>query len=113
MRPVQAGVFGRHMRVAAGLAGLLLTTEVMIAEAPKDEADHAHGAPGGMAQVLNEYVSWTFVGLRVHAIASTTGRTLRPSFSALTRELEPSRRPTVTSTPESRRFSACAWPWLP
>jgi uncharacterized protein len=28
-------------------AGLLLTTEVMIAEAPKDE-EHAHGAPGGM-----------------------------------------------------------------
>ncbi|MFC4309498.1 chaperonin GroEL [Steroidobacter flavus] len=32
---------------AASVAGLLLTTEVMIAEAPKDEADHAHGAPGG------------------------------------------------------------------
>jgi chaperonin GroEL len=34
---------------AASVAGLLLTTEVMIAEAPKDEADHAHGGgmPGG------------------------------------------------------------------
>jgi chaperonin GroEL len=32
---------------AASVAGLLLTTEVMIAEAPKDE-DHAHPAPGGM-----------------------------------------------------------------
>jgi chaperonin GroEL len=33
---------------AASVAGLLLTTEVMIAEAPKDE-EHAHaGAPGGM-----------------------------------------------------------------
>jgi chaperonin GroEL len=31
---------------AASVAGLLLTTEVMIAEAPKDEHDHAHGAPG-------------------------------------------------------------------
>ncbi len=31
---------------AASVAGLLLTTEVMIAEAPKEEADHAHGAPG-------------------------------------------------------------------
>ncbi|MEO8061675.1 MAG: chaperonin GroEL [Pseudomonadota bacterium] len=31
---------------AASVAGLLLTTEVMIAEAPKDD-DHAHGAPGG------------------------------------------------------------------
>jgi chaperonin GroEL len=34
---------------AASVAGLLLTTEVMIAEAPKEEADHAHGAGmGGM-----------------------------------------------------------------
>jgi chaperonin GroEL len=33
---------------AASVAGLLLTTEVMVAEAPKDEAEHSHGAPGGM-----------------------------------------------------------------
>ncbi|RYZ62523.1 MAG: molecular chaperone GroEL, partial [Proteobacteria bacterium] len=32
---------------AASVAGLLLTTEVMISEAPKDEGDHGHGAPGG------------------------------------------------------------------
>jgi len=32
---------------AASVAGLLLTTEVMIAEAPKEEAEHAHGG-GGM-----------------------------------------------------------------
>jgi chaperonin GroEL len=32
---------------AASVAGLLLTTEVMIADAPKDESEHAHGAPGG------------------------------------------------------------------
>jgi len=32
---------------AASVAGLLLTTEVMIADAPKDEADHAHMPPGG------------------------------------------------------------------
>ena len=32
---------------AASVAGLLLTTEVMIAEAPKDEHDHVHPAPGG------------------------------------------------------------------
>ena len=31
---------------SASVAGLLLTTEVMIAEAPKDE-EHNHGAPGG------------------------------------------------------------------
>jgi hypothetical protein len=33
---------------AASVAGLLLTTEVMIAEAPKDESGHVHPAPGGM-----------------------------------------------------------------
>jgi chaperonin GroEL len=33
---------------AASVAGLLLTTEVMVAEAPKDEAEHGHGSPGGM-----------------------------------------------------------------
>jgi chaperonin GroEL len=33
---------------AASVAGLLLTTEVMIAEAPKDEAEHSHGPGGGM-----------------------------------------------------------------
>jgi chaperonin GroEL len=33
---------------SASVSGLLLTTEVMIAEAPKDEAEHAHGPPGGM-----------------------------------------------------------------
>jgi chaperonin GroEL len=32
---------------SASVAGLLLTTEVMIAEAPKDEAEHAHGGGGG------------------------------------------------------------------
>jgi chaperonin GroEL len=32
---------------AASVAGLLLTTEVMIAEAPKEEAEHAHGGGGG------------------------------------------------------------------
>jgi chaperonin GroEL len=31
---------------AASVAGLLLTTEVMIAESPKDD-EHAHGTPGG------------------------------------------------------------------
>jgi chaperonin GroEL len=33
---------------AASVAGLLLTTEVMVADAPKDESDHAHAPPGGM-----------------------------------------------------------------
>jgi chaperonin GroEL len=33
---------------AASVAGLLLTTEVMVAEAPKDEPEHAHAPPGGM-----------------------------------------------------------------
>ncbi|MFI4867364.1 MAG: chaperonin GroEL [Steroidobacterales bacterium] len=33
---------------AASVAGLLLTTEVMVAEAPKEEAEHSHGPGGGM-----------------------------------------------------------------
>jgi chaperonin GroEL len=33
---------------AASVAGLLLTTEVMVAEAPKEEAEHGHGPGGGM-----------------------------------------------------------------
>ncbi len=36
---------------AASVAGLLLTTEVMIAEAPKDESDHVHPAPAGMGDM--------------------------------------------------------------
>jgi chaperonin GroEL len=32
---------------AASVAGLLLTMEVMIADAPKDEAEHSHGPPSG------------------------------------------------------------------
>jgi chaperonin GroEL len=32
---------------ASSVAGLLLTTEVMVAEAPKEEADHGHGGGGG------------------------------------------------------------------
>jgi chaperonin GroEL len=33
---------------AASVAGLLLTTEVMVADAPKDESEHAHPPGGGM-----------------------------------------------------------------
>ena len=36
---------------AASVAGLLLTTEVMIAEAPKDD-DHKHGMPDTTAAAL-------------------------------------------------------------
>ena len=32
---------------AASIAGLMITTEAMVAEAPKKEEPHAHGAPGG------------------------------------------------------------------
>jgi chaperonin GroEL len=32
---------------AASVAGMLLTTEVMIAEAPKDEPEHSHAPAGG------------------------------------------------------------------
>jgi chaperonin GroEL len=38
---------------AASVAGLLLKPEVMIADAPKGEADHGHGGPpgGGMGDI--------------------------------------------------------------
>ena len=44
--------------------------------------------------------------------ASATGITFNPLCSAFFHEL-PSRRPTMTLTPLSFRFSACACPWLP
>ena len=45
--------------------------------------------------------------------ASAMVRTLSPASSAFGALDEPSRRPTTTSTPESFRFSACAWPCEP
>ena len=45
--------------------------------------------------------------------ASAVVFTLRPAASAFAQLLEPSYRATVTSMPESCRFSAWAWPWLP
>ncbi|CAB4779844.1 unannotated protein [freshwater metagenome] len=40
--------------------------------------------------------------------ASATVTTRKPSASALARDAEPSLSPTRTSTPESRKLSACA-----
>ncbi len=45
--------------------------------------------------------------------ASATSLTCRPAFSALLHDAPPLRRPTVTFTPLSFRFSACAWPCEP
>ena len=45
--------------------------------------------------------------------ASAGVRTRSPSASALARLLDPSGSPTRTSTPESRRDSEWACPWLP
>ena len=45
--------------------------------------------------------------------ASATDTTRSPAPSALALDFEPAARPTRTSTPESRRLSAWAWPWLP
>ena len=50
----------------------------------------------------------------VGAAALPDGVTTRsPSSWAAARDLDASGRPTRTSTPESRKFSAWAWPWLP
>jgi len=48
-----------------------------------------------------------------HFAASAIDFTLSPASFALAIDDEPSRRPTTTSTPDSFRFSAWAWPWLP
>ena len=61
---------------------------------------------------------WMWSGARImirsaSSQASLGVSTRSPSASALARLLEPSGRPTRTSTPESRRDSAWAWPWLP
>src|SRR5579871_6045293 len=45
--------------------------------------------------------------------ASAVDITLSPAASAFAHDLLPGYRPTTTSTPESRRFKACACPWLP
>ena len=62
--------------------------------------------------------AWVSSGVRImmksaSSHAAATLITLRPASSALARERESSRRPTRTSTPESSRLSAWAWPWLP
>ncbi len=47
------------------------------------------------------------------AVAWAIVATRSPAASALAHDPEPSRRPTRTSTPESFRFSAWAWPCDP
>jgi hypothetical protein len=47
------------------------------------------------------------------AVASATDSTRSPADSALATEEDPSRRPTRTSTPDSFRFRAWAWPCDP
>jgi len=42
---------------AASVAGLLLTTEVMIADAPKDESEHAHMPPAGGMGGIDMYAA--------------------------------------------------------
>ncbi len=45
--------------------------------------------------------------------ASPTSATLSPAFFALSHDAPPLRSPTVTFTPESLRFCACACPCEP
>ena len=51
----------------------------------------------------------TSASLHASAVVSTR----RPASSAFAHDDEPSRSPTRTSTPESFRFSAWAWPCEP
>ena len=59
---------------AASVAGLLLTTEVMIAEAPKDEAEHGHGPAAAWAA----WAGWTCnapaLPLSSSSTVTTTGK---------------------------------------
>ena len=48
-----------------------------------------------------------------HLATSAGVSTSRPCSVTFPRDFEPSFRPTFTCTPESRRLSECAWPWLP
>ena len=62
--------------------------------------------------------AWPVSGVRTITMsapwaASATSRTVSPSAWAFARERLLPGRPTSTSTPLSRRFSAWAWPWLP
>ena len=48
------------------------------------------------------------------ALTEATDFTGNPAVSAFTADEDAGRRAIVTClTPESRRFCACAWPWLP
>jgi hypothetical protein len=66
---------------AASVAGLLLTTEVMIAEAPKEE-EHAHGALGGMGGMSGMDIRCSGWTTKIHLVAADA-RTARHSCAAL------------------------------
>ena len=52
--------------------------------------------------------------IRFPRLAASTGdSTSSPCSRAFATEEESSRSPTTTSTPESLRLSAWAWPWEP
>ncbi len=51
--------------------------------------------------------------MSAHAAASALLTTSSPCASAFARDFDPSYRPTFTSTPESLRLSAWAWPCEP
>jgi hypothetical protein len=48
-----------------------------------------------------------------HLAAAAMSITFSPAASALAADFEPSRSPTTTSTPDSLRFNAWAWPCEP
>ncbi len=61
---------------------------------------------------------WPVSGVRIMTTsarfaASSTGRTVSPSAFAFAADFDVAWRPTTTETPLSRRFRACACPWLP
>ena len=53
------------------------------------------------------------ITMSASATASATVVTARPAARAFSTERDVAGKPTRTSTPDSCRLSAWAWPWLP
>src|SRR5579884_765354 len=108
------GAFGATMITSWPAGGTILPKWTL---RPWAKSTAAPGArPGATSASQTSFCTWSGTSSATTCAprtASATGRTSRPASSAAAREPLPSRRPTTTSTPESRRLSACACPWLP
>src|SRR5207302_1887390 len=127
----QRGDAAAQDRLLAEQIGLRLLAERRLEHARAGAAD-----PGGIGEGIGQHIaarilvhrderrhaparpSWSGTSIMMTSAAraaSATGRTSRSSARARSHDAPPGRKPTITRapTPESRRLSACAWPWLP